>query len=283
MPDFVISEIILFIATNSRACVGCINFIGQNRLPVQIVRLDTQDARDEAASGKFFQITVVPSMVVNYTDGNTQLFLGTEKIIQWLTAIIKSVSPSRESGQNYQRPYPVRDQPSSSGSSQYDPSREAEEDGSMEEIVIEDDLPPLPKPRRVVKKPVIIEDTNEDAEEAEDEEEEKAEPPRPLPRPKAKKVRASAKGKKKKRAPVRFEEDDEYEEQNEIELVSTTSNHPTDSHANRSQLAPPPPRPAPQKPNQSSRMKDLLNSARKMEEDRKNSLGYREEDLPKSL
>ena len=91
-----ISEVLLFVASNSRMCRPCIEFIHHHKFPAQIVRLDSEEARSAAASGEFFQITVVPTMVVNYEDGNTQLFVGAPKIVQWMTQLINRSKPRPE-------------------------------------------------------------------------------------------------------------------------------------------------------------------------------------------
>ena len=85
-----ISEIILFISSTSNACVQCMRVITPLRLNIPVVRLDTEEARTTVENGKYFQIKSVPSMVVTYEDGNIQLFVGSPKIIQWLTAYNKA-------------------------------------------------------------------------------------------------------------------------------------------------------------------------------------------------
>lgn len=79
------NTIVLFVCSNSKPCMGPVNLIYQHRLPIQVVRLDTPEARTLAANGKYFQIVNVPSMSVIYEDGNTQLFVGADKIIKWIS------------------------------------------------------------------------------------------------------------------------------------------------------------------------------------------------------
>lgn len=83
----------LFISSNSKACMPVLDIIYQHRLPIQIVRLDTEHTRRMAATGRYFQINIVPSMVVAREDGNIQLFVGADKIMGLLSA-------------NFMRPHP---------------------------------------------------------------------------------------------------------------------------------------------------------------------------------
>jgi hypothetical protein len=103
-----IKDIILFCSTTSQASIPCLKFIQQHRLPVKVVRLDTQELRDRASRGKYFQVVTVPNLVVLYNDNNLQQFVGRDKIIRWFTNIIQ---------QNNRPPHvaqPVFDEESSS-------------------------------------------------------------------------------------------------------------------------------------------------------------------------
>ncbi len=83
-----IDEVILFCSSVSQACAPVIQVIQQYQLPVKIVRLDSAASRDAVQNGPFFQIKVVPTLVVTYRDGNLQLFIGQPKILKWLKMII---------------------------------------------------------------------------------------------------------------------------------------------------------------------------------------------------
>lgn len=336
-----ISEAILFVATNSKSCVSCLNFVVQNRVPIQIVRLDTQEMRSIAANGKYFQINSVPTMVIVYQDGNTQLFLGAPKILQWLASSIKSgkpaakanpVLPARAStrasarvsarsfspgfspgsgltridrGTNMysdeaQTPHaPGRydrdeyeDEPDEYN--QYD--RDAYDRGAYEEdndpvhqprraVIIEEDEPPMapqrPKPGyaartappKKVNKPVVVEedDTPLDASFGAPEssspretllDEDDMPPPSPVKtrKPKVSKTAKKSKGRRKKKGDV-----DDTEENPGLTLAKEKINRAASAKS----------RPL------SSKMKDLYNAAKQMEEDRTSSLGYKESDLPR--
>lgn len=87
-----INNVILFICSNSNASVEPLNLIKYYQIPIQIVKLDTQKARNKVKKGKFFQITSVPSLVVLYQDGTLQMFIGKEKIINWIQQLIDAKS-----------------------------------------------------------------------------------------------------------------------------------------------------------------------------------------------
>lgn len=87
-----ISEVVLFVSSVSQACIPCIDFIQRFKLPVNLIRLDTVEARNHAKNGKYFSVTIVPTMVVVHDDGNTQMFVGSDKTIQWLKS---SISPNK--------------------------------------------------------------------------------------------------------------------------------------------------------------------------------------------
>lgn len=231
-----ISEVLLFIATNSRECAGTMDFKERHKFPAQIVRLDSSETRSIAANGKYFQVTSVPSMVVIYDDGNTQMFVGTPKIIQWMTMIIKS---TRSQGVEEKRVVPT-------------PGRYFPAGGTRGPVNREESFPPEDRDRE--PRTVYIE---------EDEEVWEEEPaPKPKSKPKAKpKPKAKTKAPlKKKKPPVRFEE--ESEQEIEVEYIA-------------------PEAPSPTQKRQPSRMSGIYNAAKQMEHDRKASLGYKEEDLPR--
>ena len=235
-----ISEVLLFIATNSRACMGCMEFIDRHRLPVKIIRLDSEEARTIAAGGTFFQITVVPTMVVIYNDGNTQLFIGTPKIIQWLTMMIsRQESPERgvtsytPAGGNMYGPRPNPPRPN------IERERVPEEyEGRREEqrsrIIVEDDEPSEEEERPVKKSKKV--------------------PPK-------KKIT-----KKKKTPPVQFDEPDQ---EVEVEYIEDEPPAPVKTKPEKKGKKP------------QSRMSNIYATAQQMEQERKNSLGYKEEDLPR--
>lgn len=93
-----IQRVILFCSTTSRSSMPCINFAYQNRLPVEIVRLDTEETRERVKHGRYFQIKVVPSLVVFRSQGDLQLFTGQKKVLMWLQSINNNRrNPSRQS------------------------------------------------------------------------------------------------------------------------------------------------------------------------------------------
>jgi len=91
-----IQDLILFCSTPSRACTPCIDFVYRHQLPVQVVRLDTPEARQRASQGKYFQIQVVPTLVVIRKGGELQLFAGQQKVGSWLSNLV-SPPPQKSS------------------------------------------------------------------------------------------------------------------------------------------------------------------------------------------
>jgi hypothetical protein len=153
-----IQDVTVFISTSSRACRMCLEMFKRYRVPAQIVRLDTQEARDIAQSGEFFQITHVPTMVVTYEDGNTQLFMGAPKIESWVASMVR---PQRA------------------------PEPEPEPDFEPDSMTFTK-VPKVKKAKKAEAKKIVIDDY-------ESEEEEEAPPP---PKAKSSKKKKSKKSKK---------------------------------------------------------------------------------------
>ena len=102
-----IVDVVLFISKASKECMPCVNFIGQNSIPVSIVRLDTESSRLAAQTNKNFQITGVPTLLVVFDDGKVQLFTGRDSIIPWLNNTIKN---SQQNNNPQQQDYPQEPQ-----------------------------------------------------------------------------------------------------------------------------------------------------------------------------
>jgi hypothetical protein len=64
-------------------------------MPAKIVRLDTEEDRQRAKSGAYFQINEVPTLLVIYSDSNIELFTGTRKILTWMSNIVNSSKKSQ--------------------------------------------------------------------------------------------------------------------------------------------------------------------------------------------
>lgn len=262
-----ISEATLFVASNSKASVPCIQFVSSHGIPVQIVRLDSIEARTVAANGKYFQITSVPTMVIMYQDGNTQLFLGAPKITQWLTSMLKSSAKERHVGpQNMYGPVSTAHPLGKARRPVIDtgddmPIPIGEDEGDDEDYANLDE-PPSPPRRTPKKSPVIIEE--------DDPEDEPEEAPRPPPKArkgkgKAPVLKGRAKGKSRRKQVAEEEEEDEDD-------PMVVRRRMAKEKLNRAAAAKSKPL--------SSRMKDVYSMAKQMEEERLGSLGYKEEDLP---
>lgn len=89
-----IVDVILFCSKFSKPSMACVNFIKQNKIPVLIVPLDNEEDRALAMNGENVKITSVPSLVIAFDDGKVQMFVGTEKIIGWFTAMRERSEPN---------------------------------------------------------------------------------------------------------------------------------------------------------------------------------------------
>lgn len=91
-----VKELILFIASNSRASATTFSIVQRNRLPIDIVRLDTPESRNRAMNGREFQITTVPTLLVIYDD-SSELIVGANRVNLWLTeAFLSQPKPEPE-------------------------------------------------------------------------------------------------------------------------------------------------------------------------------------------
>jgi hypothetical protein len=343
-----LSDTVLFISTLSKECGTSLKYITNNGLPVQIVRLDTTEARNKAANGKYFQVRMVPTMVMIYDDGNMEVFIGNDKILPILSSMLASSTTvtggTTGNGGGGWSPNPAygalaRDGginmygPSSNGVKPSKPVYAARptqardgttsnqggysEDRRREIPVIEDDsgeeteIPIRREPPRkeVFRAPRVIED-NESFEDV---------PPRTSSKgvkgakgskmvratPKSKSAKSSkGKGKnksKKKKPPVVFEdvplaektsssrlganEDGPLpshgartlsshldEQDQEIEIEYSSGERPVQSGESSRGVS--------SKKMKNSRMQGLIDRAKMMEQERLDSLGYNEADLP---
>lgn len=91
-----ITNLILFFSKFSNHCKPCLEFIIRNKLPVEFIELDSEESRNFATKCSV-QIVNVPSLVLILSNGETSLYVGSPKIISWLTILIK---------QNTQQPIP---------------------------------------------------------------------------------------------------------------------------------------------------------------------------------
>ncbi|HMP28229.1 MAG TPA: hypothetical protein PKD85_01430 [Saprospiraceae bacterium] len=268
-----IAKLLLFVSTASKSSIDCVQFLQQNRIPnVSIVRLDTEEAREQAANGPMFQITVVPSLVVLYEDQNLQIFVGLQKIISWFQ---KAMAPVNDHPNNAHRQPPAKAR--SSNIYDTDPSEMQEREPMPHGIG------PLPIPRGIAKQrhrqpvdtgyraPII--DEGEDMEYWDENQYEEEEP-----------------------VPVFVEEEDEDEviiEEPKKRAPKKSSKKSSKSSSKASSKAAtkinPKLKEAKEKLNRAAasktkppadKMKSVYAQAQKMQQDMSNSLGYKEEDLP---
>lgn len=83
-----ISNIILFYSNFSVNCKKTLQLIDEYHIPAEQICVDSKFIRDKLNSTKkFYKIKVVPSLVVSYKDGNSDLFEG-EKVNIWFVSYI---------------------------------------------------------------------------------------------------------------------------------------------------------------------------------------------------
>jgi hypothetical protein len=198
-----IVDAVLFVSTTSRTCVPCLDMVQRFNMPINIVRLDTQEARRAAMGGQHFQVQNVPTLVLIYDNSDMQMFVSAPKIIEIFNNLVRDPSKQKES---------------------------------------EHTRPPLQN-NRAISQPIVVENDSDEEEITIFEESE------PKPPPTEKKTRA------KKRSAKR---------------VTFQDQSPEQKFGNG------------KKNGKGGQMSSLIQKAKQMEIDRKDSLGYREEDLPRS-
>ena len=91
MPSII--QAILFISSESKNSIGCLDVIRQARLPIDIVRLDDAKSRAKALNGSHFTITHVPTLVLILEGGSVNLFVGKDKIMGILATLMRPPQP----------------------------------------------------------------------------------------------------------------------------------------------------------------------------------------------
>lgn len=248
-----LTRIVLFISTQSKACYTCMQFLKTHDMPVHVVRLDTAESRTKAANGTFFQIKVVPSMVVNYSDGNMQLFIGNDKIIQFLKALGSSEEDVQPQTNMYgpgvrapskptyaARPNGLNPTSNLNQGNEMIVEEIVENDDEINEHIDRDDEVTFTPSKIERNRKYIIDDDIED--------------------------NTKVKNKKKKSPPIIFTEDKDTEV--EVEYLPEEHNDIKESRVDRNNVK------------GKSRMQDLINKAKVLEQNRLESLGYNESELP---
>jgi hypothetical protein len=268
-----IKDLLLFISTSSANSRTIVQYIQTTQvpLPISIIKLDTEEARERAGSGKYFSIKSVPTLAVVLSTGNIQLFVGSPKIVEWLISAYNPPTPpspprpSRD-GTDYSilegvsgRIAKVAPGPVLGQGNIYEDSK------SRRRIIVADDIDDVED--RVYGGPTrrgpVYEDSLEDSIEEEIEEEEEI---LPLPKSKTKLKKTKAKSKtitaagKSKTRRRRIEEESLEEDPRLIAKAKLSA-------ARSSKTG-------------SSRMDSIKAAAKQMEEQMYSTRGYKEEDLP---
>jgi len=87
-----ISNVILFVSKYSDACKESIKFIILNKMHVNIIPIDSSEARKMVLSGKNLKLYSVPTLLVERSDNSIQLFIGDKKVLAWLNQIMYKIS-----------------------------------------------------------------------------------------------------------------------------------------------------------------------------------------------
>ena len=232
-----INGVVLFVSSVSNACADVMRYVMANKLNVNVVRLDTAEDRMRALTGKYVQVDSVPTMVVIFKDDTIQKFLGAEKILGWMSNIVKGVQASEVSASETQ--------PQQKHSKTPTPKTKAKSK----------------KPKS--RKPKVVEPDSEeeiDIDFGEMEEEEEYVPPPPPPQ--SSRRRGSGKGGRLAQPPPAQRGDGE----------EITPEYVAAQQKLKGLMVN-----ASEKKNQKSTMSSVAEMARKMQEERKATLGYGEE------
>ena len=94
---------VLFTSSASQHSVPCLNFVSANpHIPIQVIRLDTQDARERVLNNPNLKITSVPSLLVHLPNGKIQVYNGVEKIMGIFTQMTNPRAAQPPQQQQYQ-------------------------------------------------------------------------------------------------------------------------------------------------------------------------------------
>lgn len=304
-----IDRIILFISTFSKACQPCVQYIRERKLRIDIVRLDTTESR-AMVKGK---INHVPTMMITYGDGSAQLFINSDKIIHTLKTLFSksgansgrytAMNSHHDGGNMYEKYHTVASKQKLTARPNIPRSRvnETEDYNEFEEDDHDDEYSSSSYSTRhpassddyvnseshvtpsvvrtkgnftdgnmIVYEDDEIEDNVKETEvyisSPEGESDNVNEIAKPLS--KKSKVKAKAKSKTKKMKPPVVFDEDEIGENEEIHIDTEDQIEGSNRHDNRIDSKKPP-----------SKMQFLIDKAKELERDRKQSLGYNEEDL----
>lgn len=232
-----IGDLVLFVSSTSEPC----KYVLQRAQPLMqggmvVIRLDTHEHRRQAMSGKKFVITSVPTLVVVYQDGGTQLYVGIDHILKVFDALTA--------------PTPIQPPPSSGREIEGEPPLVHIAGGGDDEedtpIVTEE--PPKPKKK---KKVVAPPPPPEEEEEGIDQIEIPVEPPSTTRPKKKKKKRSEISG-----GGILV---DDYAGDSSFASTSGGGGGKSSKHS-------------------SSRMGDIFAAAKRMEEQRNQTLGRKEDE-----
>lgn len=97
-----IVNLVLFFSKYSENSKPCLEYIIRNKLPVELIELDSDDSR-KFASQCNIKIENVPSLVLILSNNDVSLYVGAPKILNWLRSFYERNQP--QNTQQYQPQY----------------------------------------------------------------------------------------------------------------------------------------------------------------------------------
>lgn len=273
-------EFVLFCSSESKKSIQCLTFIASHPhvgKMLKIVRLDTDEDRSAAKNGNTFSITHVPTLVVTYPDGNLQLFQGLPKVGAWLQKL--SQGPQQAPRRNPHYVPPEEEEDDDDDDIMETPLEEGRSSGGLYSGKRSDSSGTSLRALARDKHHKSLRSSS----------------PSPSPSPpsrkkssKSSKKSSKSSGSKSKKS-TRIESEDESE--SEIEFVPRSKSSKSSKGSSKSSKN----KGAPKKhtfdkhtlaalstqPRAKGSMKSIKDIARQMEEDRKRTLGYKEDELPR--
>lgn len=82
-----IAEVVLFISSSSKHCAKPFQYVQQTQLPIIPVRLDTPEIRQKVMNSRNLPIRNVPTLLIRYSDGSVQQFVGEDKTMMKLNEL----------------------------------------------------------------------------------------------------------------------------------------------------------------------------------------------------
>lgn len=145
-----ISNIFLFYSNYSENCKKTLQIINEYHIPAELICVDSKFIRDKLNSTKkFYKLKGVPSLVVSYNDGNSDLFEG-EKVNIWFIGYVNFLTNPPSGNNMSSNNIPIHNKTVNGLNQQQEfhqtmASQNIEEDDYNDYDLIEDDNEDLPE------------------------------------------------------------------------------------------------------------------------------------------